>query len=326
LSSPRGERTIRVMDTHRPIMTVTLNPAVDLSTSVPSLVSQRKLRCEAPVHEPGGGGINIARVVRTLGGDATAIFPIGGLTGERLRELVEQCGVAHHAVRVAGETRENIAVEARDTGAVYRFVMPGPTLTAEEYSRVETAIQDALRGRGGGSMLVISGSLCGGAPEGLFDSLVAHVRGMGGRVFADVSGERLRHAARAGVSFLKPNRHELEHFAGGPLETEDEVSKAAGALRALGDAEAVLVSLGPSGMLAVTREGQFSVRAPEVEIASTIGAGDSAVAGMVLALAQGRSLEDAVRRGVAAGTATCMTPGTNLCSREDVERIASLME
>jgi 6-phosphofructokinase 2 len=316
---------MRVMDTHRPILTLTLNPAVDLSTSVSALVPQKKLRCDAPIHEPGGGGINIARVVRTLGGDATAIFPVGGPTGARLRSLVEQCGITHRAVTIAGETRENISVEAREAGEVYRFVMPGPTLSAEEYERVESVIQDALRGRGDGAMLVISGSLCGGAPECLFDSLVRHVRGMGGRVFADVSGERLHHAARAGVSFLKPNQYELEQFAGRALENEADVSIAAESLRSVGDAEAVLVSLGASGMLTATRNGQFRVQAPEVEIASTIGAGDSAVAGVALALAQGRSLEESVRRGVAAGTATCMTPGTNLCSREDVERLASLM-
>ncbi len=310
------------MPAHTPIVTLTLNPAVDLSTSVPSIITQKKLRCAQPLREPGGGGINIARVVRTLGGDATAIFTAGGANGERLCSLVSGCGITHRAIPIAGETRENIAVQAQDTGEVYRFVMPGPTLSAQEYERADSTVREALRdGGGGGAMLVLSGSICGGAPEGMLDAILRHVSDMGGRVFADVSGDRLHQVASAGVAFLKPNRHELERFAGRTLDTDAEISAAAESLRALGDAEAVLVSLGASGMHAVTREGSFRVDAPSVQIASTIGAGDSAVAGVVLALAEGRSLPEAVRRGVAAGAATCMTPGSNLCTREDVERL-----
>ncbi len=318
-------RTIPAMPAHTPIVTLTLNPAIDLSTSVGSLVSQKKLRCAQPLREPGGGGINIARVVRTLGGDATAIFTAGGANGQRLDALVDQCGITHRAVPIAGETRENIAVQVTDTGEVYRFVMPGPELSADDFERVEAAVHDALRGGGKGTMLVFSGSICGEAPEGMFAAMLRHVRDMGGRVFADVSGERLQRAAAAGVAFLKPNKHELEHFVGRELRTDDEIVAAAHSLRALGDAEAVFVSLGQGGMHAATREGSFRVEAPPVEIASTIGAGDSAVAGIVLALAQGRPLDEAVRRGVAAGTATCMTPGSNLCSAEDVDRVYARM-
>lgn len=310
---------------HAPIVTVTLNPAVDLSTRAPELVPQRKLRCERPVREPGGGGINVARVVRVLGGEALAVFTSGGVTGSLLESMVAACGVAGHPVRIAGETRENIAVDVASTGALYRFVMPGPSIDADEFACVEEAVRNALRGRGNGALLVISGSMCDGVPPDVFDRVIPEATEKGVRVFVDASGEWVGKAARAGASFLKPNRRELEGFAGRPLPTRDDLVGAAGALLDAGVREGVFVSLGGEGLLAVTRDGVSAACAPPVEVVSTIGAGDSTVAGIALCLAQGGDIATAAKHGAAAGTAACITPGTTLCLREDVESLLAAM-
>ncbi|MGP1309475.1 MAG: 1-phosphofructokinase family hexose kinase [Phycisphaerales bacterium] len=313
------------MPAQTPIVTVTLNPAVDVSTSTPAMVSQKKLRCERPVREPGGGGINIARGVRELGGEATAVFTAGGVSGARLRDLVESSGVDAVAVEIADETRENIAVEDRATNALYRFVFPGPTLSEAEVERVAETVRDRLRGRGSGAILAISGSMCPGVPEGVFERVWHNAREKGVRVLADVSGEWLTRAADAGVSFVKPNVSELEAFAGSSLESDRDVLEAARSLRARGVSETVFVSLGAGGLLCVSADGVVRLSAPLVRVRSTIGAGDSTVAGIALALARGASVDEAARLGVAAGTAACLTEGTALCRRADVERLSGMI-
>lgn len=310
---------------HAPIVTLTLNPAIDLTTSVKGMAPQRKLRCEPPLREPGGGGLNVSRVIRELGGRSAAVYTCGGVTGQLLVRLVDASKIDHHPVEIAGETRENISVTDESTGALYRFVMPGPTLRADELARVGAKVRDSFGGVATGGFLVVSGSLPEGVPEDVFERIAHAARDTGLRVVADVSGVWLRRVAEAGATVIKPSQGELEEFVGGTLETDAELSRAAEQLRALGDSEAVLVSLGPGGVLCVTRERSFRVLAPSVRVVSTVGAGDSMVAGVVLELARGRDLEAAVRFGVAAGTASCLSPGTSLCRRQDVERLAALI-
>lgn len=310
------------MPVQKPIVTVTLNPAVDMSTSTRSLVPQRKLRCEHPVREPGGGGLNVARVVGILGGEARAVCTKGGVVGDLLEQLIRQCRIPHDFVAISGETRENVSIEDRASGALYRFVMPGPSISAAEFERVADAARAALGERPEGAVLVISGSMCQGVPDDLFRRVIPAARERGVRVFADVSGVWLGRASEAGASFLKPNQHELEEHAGRTLDSDDDVLRAAESLRAGGDSEVVFVSLGAAGLLCASRDGAFRINAPAVHVESTIGAGDSTVAGITLALARGATLIEAAKMGVAAGSATCMTPGTQLCRREDVERLA----
>lgn len=309
----------------KPIVTLTLNPAIDLTTSVDGLVAQRKLRCDSPTREPGGGGLNVSRVIRELGGESTAVYTCGGVTGHLLRNLVEGCSVTHIPVEIMGETRENIAVNVRATGALYRFVMPGPTLTPDDLARVGSSLREAFAGRASEGFLVVSGSLPDGVPEDVFMTIAHAAKAVGLRVIADVSGVWLQRAAEAGATLLKPNQHELEQFAGRALENDAALGDAAESLRALGGSEAVLVSLGGGGVLFVTAKSRERVLAPTVRVVSTVGAGDSMVAGVVLALARGCDMSRAVRLGLAAGTAACITSGTALCRRADVERIAAII-
>ena len=312
-------------DPHTPIVTLTLNPAIDMTTSVKGLIPQKKLRCAEPTREPGGGGLNVSRVIRELGGRSTAVYTCGGVTGQLLVQLVDRCAIDHVPVEIAGETRENISVTDESVNALYRFVMPGPTLSSDELARVGQRVRESFGGRAEGGFLVFSGSLPEGVPEDVFERVARAAHEVGLRVVADVSGVWPRRAAEAGAPLIKPSQAEMVKLAGEALESDAALSQAAESLRALGDSDAVLVSLGGRGVLCVTKGGSVRVNAPTVRVVSTVGAGDSMVAGGVLELARGGNMEKAVRCGVAAGTASCLTPGTSLCRREDVERLARLI-
>jgi 6-phosphofructokinase 2 len=300
------------------IVTLTLNPAVDVCTSVPWIEPERKLHCTDAETSPGGGGINVARAVHRLGGVATAIFPRGGTTGALLCELLRAEGVPIRPVAATGITREDFAVTELMTGRQYRFVLPGPVLSAAELERCV----DALHGLTAGSIVVLSGSLPGGVEPPQLADIAAVVRARGNRVVVDTSGPALAAAARTGVYLLKPSVNELRAYAGGELATDAEIAAAARLLLDAGPNHAVLVSLAAEGALLVrAEEPAVRICPPAVRAVSAIGAGDSLVGALVLALEHGHDLVEAARRGVAAGTAAAISVGHGLCRREDVDRI-----
>lgn len=303
-----------------PVATLTFNPAVDVSTSVPRVVPEDKLRCAAPRREPGGGGVNVSRAVLRLGGTSVAVHTAGGPPGEVLGALLDDEGVDRRAVPVADWTRESWIVSEETSTLQYRFGMPGPTLTEVE---VEACL-DRLRDLDPAPAYVVaSGSLPPGAPPDLYVRVADVARRLGARLVLDTSGEPLRRAVwdGGGAFLLKPNLRELQALAGDPLDTEAAQVAFARRLVDEGRCGAAVVSLGPAGALFASPAGAEYVRTPTVPIRSKVGAGDSTVAGMVLALARGATLAEAVRFGMAAGAAAVMTPGTELCRREDAERL-----
>ncbi len=303
-----------------PIVTLTMNPAIDLSTPVDRVVADRKLRCGTPVREPGGGGINVARAVRRLGGEALAIFPAGGATGDLLRELLLHEGVAHVAIRTEGWTRENVNVREETTGKQFRFVLPGPPLTAAEWERcIETLSELEPFPR----LLVVSGSLPPGVPVDLYARLARRARSAGSRMILDTSGEPLRLAARQGVYLLKPSLREFQELTGSSLAARAALVDRAREQIHEGRCEILVLSLGAEGALWVSASQAEWMRAPAVAVASSVGAGDSLVAGIVLGLSRGEPVREGVRLGLAAATASVMVPGTGLCRPEDVERVAA---
>ncbi|MFW6050991.1 MAG: 1-phosphofructokinase family hexose kinase [Myxococcota bacterium] len=303
------------------IVTLTLNPALDVSSTVGSVVPDRKLRCSAPERDPGGGGVNVARVVHILGGEATAVWTCGGHTGSLLQDLLSQEGVSHRPVPIEGMTRESLMIFEEATGEQYRFQFPGPELTAEEIGRIRNALVEL---REGCDYLVLSGSLPPGAPTDLYAQLAAAV-GDGIRVLVDTSGEALRETVRQGVFLIKPNIGELCDLVGERLESDEDIARAGRKLLEAEHAEVVAVSLGAGGAMVVTRQGCEHVRSPTVPIRSKVGAGDSMVGGTVLGLSRGLGTVEAVRFGVAAGAAAVMTPGSKLCRRDDAERLYQAM-
>jgi 6-phosphofructokinase 2 len=305
------------------IATLTMNPAIDKSSAVNQVVAEWKLRCDSPVYEPGGGGINVSRAIGKLGGDSVAFYPAGGLAGRMLIDLLDREGLQHRAMSIAGVTRENFTVLEKSTGRQYRFGMPGPALQEEEWRRCLEEITPLLPKI---DYLVASGRLPPGVPPDFYGQLAKLAREQNTRLIVDTSGEALRLAVEEGVFLIKPNLREFAELMGRESVEGLEEERLARELVATGRSQAVVVSLGAAGVLAASAEGVEQVRAPLVPIISKVGAGDSTVAGMVLALARGRSWREAVRFGVAAGAAAVMTPGTELCRREDAERLyAQLM-
>ncbi|MEO8544349.1 MAG: 1-phosphofructokinase family hexose kinase [Burkholderiaceae bacterium] len=300
------------------ILTITLNPALDIATSCDTLLPSHKLRCAHAEHFPGGGGINVARVVQRLGGDCLALYLAGGTVGNRLQELIQAEQVPSHRLQIADETRESFSVLESSTGREYRFVLPGPTLSAQEWQACVDylgAMEPAPR------YVVLSGSLPPGVSVDSYAQLagVAHARGA--RVVLDSSGAPLAAALDHGVYLIKPSRRELSELTGAHPEDETQWCAAAESVLRDGRAELVALSLGERGAMLFSAEGAWRADALQVDVKSTTGAGDSFLAAMVWALNQDFTLPAAFRYGVAAGTAALLHAGTTLCRADDVARL-----
>ena len=301
------------------ILTLTMNPALDIATATELIEPARKLRCDAPRYDPGGGGINVARAAHMLGGDALAVFPAGGASGQMIEVLLREAGVPHLAVPVPGITRESLGVVERRSGKQYRFLLPGPELEPHVQERLldTFAAQVTPQTR----FVVASGSLPPGVPRDFYRRVARLAQDCGARFALDSSGEALA-GAGPGVFLIKASLRELGQLrgttiagAGGALE------EAARAVIAEERCEVLVVSLGVDGALLATKEGCRRFPAARVASVGSVGAGDSMLAGMLVALARGWALAEAVRFGIAAGSAALLRPGTELCRREDAERL-----
>lgn len=300
----------------QPIVTLTLNPTVDSASEAERVLPTHKIRTFNERYYPGGGGINVARVVASLGGTALPVYLAGGPTGALLADLLRAQGFASTVVPIEGTTRISHAVFERATGLEYRFVAEGPEVSATEWRRCLTAVR-ALDF----DWLVASGSLPRGLPVEAYADLAAIAAARGARFVLDTSGPALAAAVAAGgVHLLKPSLGELAALVGRPLDTLAEQEAAA---REVVDAGVGLVALtmGHHGALLADAGGALLLRPPPVVAKSTTGAGDSFLAALVLALAEGRPRADAFRLAVAAGTAAVLTPGTELCDPSDVARL-----
>ena len=297
------------------IVTITFSPCIDKSTSVPSLVPEKKLVCNSPKLEPGGGGINVARAIHKLGGEATAIFPSGGYTGQYFNHLLEQEEIPSVIIEAVNETRENIIVLDRSSNQQYRFGMPGSALGSEECDACLAALQ-SIRDV---EFIVVSGSIPPGVPVDIFSKLSAIAEAKKAKLVVDVSGEALVNAFREHIYLLKPNLAELCTLAGLQKIDIKDVENVAMSLVQKSHCDIIVVSLGSAGAILATAYQSFRVSAPRVNRKSTVGAGDSMVAGIVLALSEGITLEQALQYGVACGTAATMNEGTQLCKAKDVD-------
>jgi 6-phosphofructokinase 2 len=295
-----------------------MNPAVDKSTAVNKLVAEKKMRCSEMIREAGGGGINVSKALKELGGGSLAIFPSGGINGKLIETFLQALEIDYKSIPIEKETRENIVVLENDTNLQYRFVMPGPALTGQE---VQTCFEILQQLQPAPAYLVASGSLPSGVPENFFARLAKLAKQINARFIIDTSGTPLQLAAREGVYLIKPNLSELCTLAGTDYLELNEVNDAALKVIKQGQCEVMVVSMGPSGALLVTQHGCQHVPAPTVKKQSTVGAGDSMIAGMVWMLSQGRSLLETVQFGVACGTAATMNPGTRLFRKDDVYRL-----
>lgn len=303
------------------IITLTFSPCIDKSANVPQLIPEKKLRCSAPKFEPGGGGINVARAIKKLGGEAIAVYPAGGYTGKYFNSLLEKENVPKIIIEAKNETRENIIIREAATNNQYRFGMPGTELSASEWKQCLQVIEDL----NDVEFVVASGSLPPGVPMDIYARLATISKRKNAKLVVDTVGEALKHAASEGVFLLKPNLGELASLIGIEKINNDQIQKAAQDIIKKGSCEVLVVSMGEKGAILVTKNEVYQATPPQVERKSTVGAGDSMVAGLVLALFEKRSLHDALFYGVASGTAATMNPGTELCKKEDVDMLFDSM-
>jgi 6-phosphofructokinase 2 len=304
------------------IVTITFSPCIDKSTSIHTLIPEKKLRCAEPKLEPGGGGINVARAIKKLGGVATAIFPSGGYTGKFFNHLLNLENIPSVIIETSNETRENIIVLDESTNNQYRFGMPGTPLSEKEWKQFLTAVEaiPAIE------FLIASGSLPPGVPLNIYAQLAKIAKRINAKFIVDTSGEALEQAVEEGVYLLKPNLGELAALAGKSSLRQDEAKGIARTIIAKGKCKAMVISMGAEGAMLVTNDIAKIITPPLIERKSTVGAGDSMVAGIVFYLSCGRSLLEAVQYGVACGSAATMNPGTELCKKEDAEKIAPLLK
>jgi 6-phosphofructokinase 2 len=300
-----------------PVVTLTLNPTIDGSSEAEQVRPRHKIRTVGERYDPGGGGINVARVVRELCGDALAICLAGGPTGPVLDALLEEHGVPRRLVPIAGPTRISLTVFERSSGMEYRFVPEGPHLSPAEVEACLRAVAEVEC-----DYFVASGSLAPGAPDDLLAQAGRIAAERGARFVLDSSGAGLKATlGRAPVHLVKPSLGELRALMGRDLPDAASQEAAAEELVRSGAAEMVAVTLGPDGAILASRDGIFRAAAIEVPVRSAVGAGDSFLAGMVCALSHGMPPREAFLRGMAAGAAAVLTPGTELARRADVERL-----
>lgn len=298
------------------ILAIALNPAIDVTCDTDHVRPTKKTRTSNQTAYAGGGGTNVARVIVELGGRASLIYLSGGFTGPLYDALLGQYDIDSHRIAMEGANRIAMAVHESGTGLEYRFVPEGPTVTPAEIEPVHQMVE-AFEG----DFIVASGSVPHGAPDDTYSRMADTAKRKGIRFVLDTSGDALHHTmAKSNVFLLKPSMSELERLVG---ERLDEVGAAAAAqhLVATGGADNVAVSMGKSGAILVNAEGIVRMRSVHVPEASAVGAGDSFVAAMVWWLQQGNTMHEAFRFGIAAGSAAVMTPGTELCRREDVFRL-----
>lgn len=299
------------------VLTVTFSPCIDKNIEVPELISERKLMSSVPVLSPGGGGINVARVLRRFEKEVIAIYPCGGYTGKYFNDLMNEERVSSIIINTTGMTRENLIISETKTRKQFRLGTPATPLLPSEYEQVINEVERIVSFR----FLVVSGSLPPGVENDVMSRLSLLARKRNAKFIVDTKGEPLKHALESGVFLIKPNLAELASLAGRSYINEDEVEKVGLQLLHNSNCEAMAVSMGMNGALLISKNETYRIQAPPVTHVSTVGAGDSMVAGIITGLLENFALWDAVKFGVACGTAATMQAGSQLCKPEDARRL-----
>ncbi|MER5831518.1 1-phosphofructokinase [Streptomyces sp. NPDC002130] len=296
------------------ILTVTPNPSLDRTYEVPSLDRGEVIRATGERMDPGGKGVNVSRAVAAAGQRTVAVLPLGGAPGALVADLLDQQGIEVAPVPVAGATRSNIALAESD-GVLTKINAPGPELSDAER---ELLLETVRRQSRDASWIACCGSLPRGLAPSWYADLVARAHAAGARIALDTSGPALLAALRERPDVVKPNAEELSEAVGRPLATVGDAVKAAEELREMG-ARAVLASLGADGQLLVSEEGAWFGSARVAAVRSNVGAGDSSLAGFLIAGGNG---PEALASAVAHGAAAVQLPGSVMPTPRDLDPAA----
>jgi 6-phosphofructokinase 2 len=309
-----------------PVATLTLNPTIDVSYMVPRLIADQKVHASQARYDPGGNGINVSRALHELGCGVDSCFIVAGEIGALLQRLLADGAGSLHPVWVDGETRINCTLLQQDPKSQYEVDGVGPRVTEQALDEISETLLHLSDGGWG----ILTGSIPPGVHRSVYADLTRRLRQRSARAVVDAQSSLLNAALAEHPFLIKPNRYELQMLTGRPLRTVDDLVAEAQALHQEG-IEHVCVSLGADGALLATADGTYRACPPDVEVVSTVGAGDSMVAGLVCGLMEGRDPADVLQLGVACGTATATRPGTqifvrqqmlDLLDRVSVERLA----
>ena len=260
--------------------------------------------------------------IKKLGGHSIAMYLAGGYSGNFYKELLDKEGIDSHVIPIAQNTRENLIVVDESANLQYRFGMPGPEIQQSEWEACLQQMQEI----DDVEYIVASGSLPAGVPIDIFAQLTEGAKKRNAKVILDTSGEPLKNAVDDGVFMIKPNLGELSLLYGVEELKQNEAVDAAKEIINKGGCEVMVISMGASGALLITKNEVIQSPSPTVKKRSTVGAGDSMVAGMVQALSKGLGWKEVLQYGIATGTATTMNPGTELCKLQDVERLFAFLQ
>jgi 6-phosphofructokinase 2 len=305
------------------IVTLTMNPALDLATEVAQVKPGQKLRCAPAQRDPGGGGINVARAVHKLGGQALAVYPNGGATGAQIQTLLDLEHVSQLPIPIEGIVRENFLVRDQENNQNYRFVLPGPHLSvAEQQNIIDKLAQLDTH------ILVASGSLPGNVPDDFYARLAHLAQQQKLKLVLDTSSsEAIRSAYEQGVFLLRNNFHEFCELTGSEPKNSSELEERAQQMVDQGGVEMLIITMGSAGaLLCDANKRLYRAKPPQVNVVNPRGAGDSFVAAFVLGLTQQKPLDQTLRYAVAAAAAAQLTPGTELVRRNDVEELQSQVQ
>jgi 1-phosphofructokinase family hexose kinase len=301
------------------IYTVTLNPGLDRTLTVPELSENRVLRATTTQIDWGGKGFNVTRALHALGRASVAFGLVGGCTGQMLTQGLHELGIATDFVTIPGETRTNTVIQSADGRRHIKVNEPGPTVDAAALAALAARIEATVTP---GSLWALCGSLPPGAPPDTYATLIALIRDRGGRVCLDASGAALRAGLAARPDWVKPNAEEAADLTGTPITDLDTATRAAARCLDLG-ARNVALSLGADGLLLAAPGQIIHAQPPAVAVQTLVGVGDALLGGLLDALAQGWPLPEVARWAVAAGTAAAMTPGVGVGSLADVTALAA---
>jgi 6-phosphofructokinase 2 len=304
------------------IQTVTCNPCVDKSFIVHGLKPEAKMHARDVRYDPGGGGINVSRVIQRFGCDTIAFGFAGGHSGHALRDLLDREGVPHKLITVKDATRINVTILDDADGAQYVFSLPGAHVGHHEWREMMAALE-AYETKT--AFIVLSGSLPPSLQDDAYAEVARHATERGAKVLVDSSGEPLRRTFQYEPLLVKPNRRELELLTGKQLAGVDDVLAASRKVLEMGP-QSIVVSMGEKGALAVNKQGAWLAKAPPVKTISKVGAGDSMMAALVRSLRIGTELKEALKLGVAAGSAATISPGTDLCHLKDIDHLYPKVE
>jgi 6-phosphofructokinase 2 len=303
------------------VLTLTPNSSIDIWTTTPQVKSGIKLRCTVPRYDPGGGGVNVSRVLHRLGAQTLALFTAGGSSGDELAAMLEAEGVPAERQHIAGQTRQSLHVLGEESGQLFRFVMPGPVLTEAEGNALLERLEHLARP---GGLIVGSGSLPPGLGEAFWARTATLAQKLDCRFLLD-SAHGVKEALGTGLYLLRQNLNELGTVVGRDVSWPDEAAAWSREQIARGTCEVVVVTSGANGALLVTKNERVRLTPPNVPIKSGVGAGDSFMGGLSLSLARGEAPREALRLAVATAAATMITPATQLCRQEDVDIVLEQM-